>query len=97
MKRDKITSLTNVKIIFNEVYEHIIDNIQNTTTGKRLDSDHQDIKVITSHETVGISGVIPIELALPTTAKTSGCLLSWVYNYIHDSNKFRQDYLLPIL
>jgi len=37
--------------------------------------DRSDTRAYPSHGTAQIRGVIPLELALPTTGRTSGCLI----------------------
>jgi len=78
--RENITSLANAKIKINELYERVLDNLQNATPEiKALALDALDIKVIAkSLDVLEIQGVIPLELAstpensyLPTTARTS--------------------------
>jgi hypothetical protein len=50
-------------------------NLQHSTPEiKRLAFEVLDIRVYASHDKTEIRGVIPLELALPTTAQTSGCL-----------------------
>ena len=43
---------------------------------KRLAFDALDIKVYASTDTVEIRGVLPLKSALPTTKRTSGCMLT---------------------
>ncbi|MFC1935129.1 hypothetical protein ACFLXZ_02310 [Chloroflexota bacterium] len=47
---------------------------------EQLAFDALDIKVYASRDKPEIRGVIPLELALPTTARTSGCLIVNDYN-----------------
>jgi hypothetical protein len=54
---------------------------------KRLAFDALEIKVYASPDTLEIKGVIPLELALPTIERTSGCTLNWTYNYKADTKK----------
>ena len=65
-----ITSLTDAKLKLGQLYDRVIENLQNCTLEvKRLALDALDIKVYASTEQVEIHGVIPLEL--PTTARTS--------------------------
>jgi len=71
--RDHITSLTNAKVKLNELYDRVLDNLENATPEiKALALDALDIKAYDKgNDDVEIKGVIPLELALPTTARTS--------------------------
>jgi hypothetical protein len=91
--RENITSLANAKIRVNELYERILDNLQNSTPEiKALALDALDIKVIAkSVDDLEIQGVIPLELALPTTGQTWGCSLNWTYIYKIDTKKSNLD------
>jgi len=80
--RDNITNLTEAKIKLGQLYERVLQNLRQATLDiKRLAFDALDIRVYASHDTIEIRGVIPLELALPTTAQTSGCLISWTYEW----------------
>lgn len=73
--KDNLTSLANAKIKLNELYSHVTDNLDNATQEiKGLALDALDIKVYASTDKLEIQGVIPIELALPTTEQTSASL-----------------------
>ncbi len=73
--RDHLTSLANAKVKLNELYDRVLDNLENATPAiKSLALDALDIKVYARGiDDVEIKGVIPLELALPTTARTWGC------------------------
>jgi hypothetical protein len=69
--------LSNAKVKLNELYDRVLDNLQNTNPEIiSLAFDALDIKVNASDTgNVEIQGVIPLELpvtALTTTARTSG-------------------------
>ncbi len=70
--RDHLTSLANAKIKLSELYDRVMDNLENATPEiKSLALDALDIKVYArGSDEVEIKGVIPLELALPTTART---------------------------
>ena len=71
--RKHLTSLANATVKLNELYDRVLDNLQNATPEiKSLALDALDIKVYAKGiDDVEIQGVIPLELALPTTAQTS--------------------------
>jgi len=71
--RGHLTSLANAKVKLNELYDRVLDNLENATTEiKALALDALDIKVYArGTDDVEIKGVIPLELALPTIAQTS--------------------------
>ena len=70
--RDNITSLAEARIKLGQLYERVLENLKQATPEiKRLAFDALDIRVYASHDTIEIKGVIPLELALPTTAQTS--------------------------
>jgi site-specific DNA recombinase len=70
--RDNITGLANAKLKLDHVYEQVIENLKNPSHDiMTLVFDALDIKVYASYNKVEIRGVIPLELALPTTAQTS--------------------------
>jgi hypothetical protein len=81
--RDHLTSLANAKVKLNELYDRVLDNLENATPEiKSLALDALDIKVYARGiDDVEIKGVIPLELALPTTARTLGCLSQPAYTY----------------
>ena len=69
---DNITNLAEAKIKLGQLYERVLENLQHSTPEiKRLAFDALDIRVYASHDTIEIRGVIPLELALPTTEQTS--------------------------
>jgi len=69
--RDNITNLAEAKIKLGQLYECVLENLQHSTPEiEKLAFDALDIKVYASHDTIEIRGVIPLELALPTTAQT---------------------------
>jgi len=70
--RDHLTSLANAKVKLNELYDKVLDNLANATPEiKSLALDALDIKVYArAIDDVEIKGVIPLELALPTTVRT---------------------------
>jgi hypothetical protein len=70
---DHLTSLANAKVKLNELYDRVLGNLENATPEiKALALDAPVIKVYArGTDDVEIKGVIPLELALPTTARTS--------------------------
>ncbi len=69
--RRNLSSLTDAKLRLDQLYERVIENIQDCTPElKRLALDALDIKTYASTDYVEVRGVIPLEL--PTTARTSG-------------------------
>jgi len=92
-KRQIVLSLLQSRVL-GQLYERVLENLQHATPEiKRLALDALDIRVYASPEKIEIRGVIPLELALPTTARTSAririlaktksekCLFSWTYSY----------------
>jgi len=71
--RTPIESLANATVKIGELYENVMLNLQNCTPElKALALDALDIKVYAKGiDNVEIQGVIPLELALPTTEQTS--------------------------
>jgi len=70
--RDNLTSLVDAKVKLGQLYDQVLENLENSTLEiKRLALDALDIKVYASTDKVEIQGVIPLELALPTTGRTS--------------------------
>jgi len=67
------TSLANAKVKLNELYDRVLDNLENATPEiKVLALDTLDIKVYArGTDDVEIKGVIPLGLALLTTGQTS--------------------------
>jgi hypothetical protein len=64
--------LCEYKVKLGELYERVLENLQHSTPEIiKLALEALDIKVYASTERVEIQGVIPLELALPTTARTS--------------------------
>ncbi|MFC1987665.1 recombinase zinc beta ribbon domain-containing protein [Chloroflexota bacterium] len=79
--RDNLASLANAKIKFSNLYDRVLQSLENTDSGlKRLALDALDIKVYASNDSIEIKVVIPLELALPTIGQTSGCLIVNDYN-----------------
>jgi hypothetical protein len=69
--RDNLANLTGSKIKLNQLYNRVIENLQNADIKlKRLALDALDIKVFASTNHIEVQGMIPLEL--PTTARTSG-------------------------
>lgn len=67
--RNNITSLTDAKLKLGQLYDQVIENLENCTPEvKKLALDALDIKVYASNDKVEIQGVIPLEL--PTTGQT---------------------------
>lgn len=85
--RENIASLANARIKINELYERVLDNLQNATPEiKALALDALDVKVISRNlDDLEIQGVIPLELASPTTARTSASLFRCRYIYTNDN------------
>jgi site-specific DNA recombinase len=70
--RENLTSLRNAKIKLHDLYSRVMDNLENATQEiKRLALDALDIKVYATADKTEIQGMIPLELALPTTERTS--------------------------
>ena len=70
--RNNIAGLANASIKLNQIYDQVLENLNNSTTEiKRLALDALDIKVYASTAATEIKGVIPIDLKLSTTAQTS--------------------------
>jgi len=70
--RNNITGLANASIKLNQIYDQVLENLNNSTMEiKRLALDALDIKVYASTAATEIKGVIPIDLKLSTTAQTS--------------------------
>jgi len=69
-------SKANAKVKLSELYERVVENLQHSTPEiKVLALDAMDIKVYArGTDVVEIQDVIPLELALPTTAQIWGCL-----------------------
>jgi site-specific DNA recombinase len=74
--RDNLASLASAKVKLSQLYDRVLENLQHATPEiKALALDALDVKVYTKGlNDVEIQGVIPLELALLTTAQTSGCL-----------------------
>ena len=73
--RDNITNLTAAKIKLEQLYCGVMDKLEHSTPEiKKLAFDALDIHVYASSDKLEIRGTIPLELALPTTGQTSGCL-----------------------
>ena len=71
--REHLASLDNAKVKLSELYNRVLENLMHSTPEiKKLAFDALDIRVYASHDTTEIRGVIPLELALPTTEQTSG-------------------------
>jgi hypothetical protein len=80
--RNNLTSLANACVKLNKLYERVLENLENSTPEiKKLAFDALDIKVYATDENVEIKGVIPLDLNLPTTAQTSGCVLTVRYSF----------------
>lgn len=70
--RDHLTSLSNAKIKLSVLYNRVLQNLLHSTSEiRKLAFDALDIRVYASKDTTEIRGVIPLELALPTTEQTS--------------------------
>lgn len=70
--RDHLTSLSNAQVKLSELYNRVLENLLHSTPEvRKLAFDALDIRVYANHDTTEIRGVIPLELALPTTARTS--------------------------
>lgn len=75
--RDNITGLADAKLKLGQLYDLVIENLQNCTPEvKRLALDALDIKVYASTERVEIRGVIPLEL--PTNAQISFYIMDYI-------------------
>jgi len=71
--RNNLKSLSDAQVKFDELYNHILVNLQNSTSETiELALDALDIKVYASTDKVEIQGVIPLEQALPPIEQTSG-------------------------
>ncbi|MFC1955853.1 recombinase family protein [Chloroflexota bacterium] len=81
--REHLTSLANAKVKLSELYNRVLEHLQHSTPAiKRLAFDALDINVYASRDKTEITGVLPLELALPTTEQTSGCLHGCRYEKI---------------
>lgn len=70
--RDNMISLADAKIKFGKLYERVLTNLDNADfETKRLVLDALDVKVVAGPGEPEITGVIPLELALPTIEQTS--------------------------
>ena len=73
LPRGKADTLAKVKL--SELYNRVLENLLHSTPeSKKLAFDALDIRVYASPDTTEIRGVIPLELDLPTTEQTWGCL-----------------------
>jgi chromosome segregation ATPase len=73
--RDNITGLAEAKIKLNQLYDRVMDNLENATSEiKRLAFDALAVRVYASPKKYEIKGVIPLQLPLSTIEQTSGCL-----------------------
>lgn len=80
--RDNVVSLANAKVKFGKLYERILTNLDNADfETKRLVLDALDIKVVAGPNEPEITGVIPLELALPTIEQTSALMYFCRYSY----------------
>jgi len=67
-----MAGLTDAKIKLDQLYDRVLENLQDCTPDlKRQLIEALDIKVYASADVIEIRGVIPLELALPTTGQTS--------------------------
>jgi len=79
--RDNITNLAEAKVKLGNFYEQVMEKLQDSSPEIiKLALDALDIKVYASTDKIEIQGIIPLELALPTTARTWGCLIVNDYN-----------------
>ena len=93
--REHSASLANAKVKLNELYNRVLENLLHSTPEvRKLAFDALDIRVYASHDTTEIRGVIPLELALPTTGQTSGCLILLHYDQKSDKESLN---ILPTL
>lgn len=70
--KDNLIGLVDAKVKLGQLYDRVMTNLENSTLEiKRLALDALDIKVYASTDAIEIKGVIPLELASPTTAQTS--------------------------
>ena len=73
-----LTSLTDANIRLDQLYNRVIENLQNCTPElKRLALNALGIRVYASTDKVAIQGVIPLEL--PTIEQTLGFLIKMSY------------------
>jgi hypothetical protein len=70
--REYLTSRADAEVKLSQLYDHVLENLQRGEPEiKALALDALDIKVYAKGiDSVEIRGVIPLELALPTTART---------------------------
>ncbi len=70
--REHVACLTNAKIKLSELYDRVTKNVEQSTPEiKALTLDALNIKVYANGiGKVEIKGIIPLELAIPTTART---------------------------
>lgn len=74
--RENLTSLADAKVKLGHLYDQVMENLQDSTPEiKKLALDALDIRVYASTDgsadNIEIRGVIPLELPLPTTGRTS--------------------------
>jgi hypothetical protein len=71
--REHLASLANARVKVDDLYQRVLDNLQHATPEiKAMALDALDIQVhAKGTDDVQIKGVIPLELALPTTEQTS--------------------------
>ena len=69
-----------------QIYDRVLENLQHATPEiKALALDALDIRVYAKvTNNVEIQGVIPLDLALPTTVQTWASLFRCRYSYIED-------------
>jgi hypothetical protein len=69
------SSLSNAKAELGGLYNRVLENLLHSMPEiKKLAFDALDIRVYASCDTTEIGGVIPLELALPSTEQIAGCL-----------------------
>ncbi|MBI2859664.1 MAG: hypothetical protein HYX90_11350 [Chloroflexi bacterium] len=74
--KDNLVLLSNAKVELGELHKRVLDNLDRPTPEiRRLALDALDLKIYASTDgnadQLEIAGVIPLQLALPTTAQTS--------------------------
>lgn len=80
--RDNIANLGEAKIKLDQLYARVLDDLENSTSEiKRLAFGALGVKVYASTESTEITGVIPLELYLPTTERTSATMLKCRFSY----------------
>lgn len=80
--RNSMVKLADAKVKFSKLYDRVSGNLDNADFElKRLVLDALDVKVVAGPGEPVITGVIPLELALPTIEQTSALMYFCRYSY----------------